>query len=108
MKALLPVIAFFGRHFLIVPFAALAGCILWTVAYLILLLVAVVGDKGVGGPLAYPAGIATVIFPCFVLGWGVFAPSCGLGVLFCVIFRTNRFWAIPVVFTAAFLLSWLE
>lgn len=84
-----------------------AGCALWTVAYFLLLVVAVIGGHGIGGPLAYPAGLIAVIGCCAVLGWGVFAPASAAGAIFCVVFKLPRLAAIPIVTVAAFVLSYL-
>jgi len=107
MKAALPVITFAIRHALASPLAIVAGCLLWTVAYLILLLLAVIFGQGLGGPLAYPAGIIAVVVGGLVIGWGIFAPACAVGALFCGITGWSRFAAIPVVFVSGFLFSYL-
>lgn len=107
MKAALPVITFAIRHALAVPLAIVAGCLLWTVAYVILLLVAVVSGQGLGGPLAYPGGIFAVVAGGLVIGWGIFAPACAAGALFCGITGLTRFAAIPVVFASGFLFGGL-
>lgn len=48
---------FCARHFLSVLLTVLAGCLLWTVTYFALLLWAAFTSGGLGGPLAYPAGL---------------------------------------------------
>ncbi|MCP5541079.1 MAG: hypothetical protein H7A52_13130 [Akkermansiaceae bacterium] len=107
MKAVLPALTFLARHFLFVAFAMVACCIAWTIAYFVLLVVAVVTNQGVGGPLAFPAGIIAVLAACGFLGWGVFAPASAIGAVFCGVFRLPRIAAIPVVTVAAFLFSYL-
>lgn len=102
-----PALSFIARHFLFVVLASIAGCVLWTIAYVVLLAVAVIGGHGVGGPLAYPAGLFAVVAACVVLGWGIFAPASAVGLLVCQIFRWPRIAAIPLVFGAAFGLSFL-
>ncbi len=84
----------------------IVGCIVWTIAYFVLLIVAVVTNQGVGSPLAFPAGIIAVLASCGFLGWGVFAPASAIGAVFCRVFRLPRIAAIPVVTVAAFLLSY--
>src|SRR3954452_7083544 len=48
-----------------------AACAIWTVAYVALLLWAIVSNSGLGGPLAYPGGLllaaVTVAVGCFLL-----------------------------------------
>lgn len=106
MKVVLLTLTFLTRHFLFVAFAMVAGCIAWTIAYLVLLVVAVVTNQGVGGPLAFPAGIIAVLAACGVLGWGVFTPASAIGAVFCRVFRLPHIAAIPVVTVAASLLSY--
>jgi hypothetical protein len=107
MKAVIPALTFATRHFLIVAFAIIAGFILWSIAYLLLLVIAVIGNQGLGGPLAYPAGVIAIVGACIVLGWGVFTPASGIGAIFCWVFQLPRLAVIPVVFGSAFLLSYL-
>jgi hypothetical protein len=107
MKAILPAIAFAARHFLIGVFAIIAGCILWTIVYVVLLLVAAIWNLGVGGPLAYPAGIVMVLCAVTFIVWGIFAPASMVGAVFCRICQLPRLAAIPVVFGSAFVLSQL-
>lgn len=107
MKSLIPFITFAIRHALATPVAIVAGCVLWTVAYLLLLLWAVIFGHGLGGPLAYPAGIVAVVAGGVLIGWGIFAPACAAGALFCGFSGFTRFAAIPVVFAVGFLFSYL-
>ena len=48
---------FCARHFLALLLTVLAGCLLWTATYFALLLWAAFTGSGLGGPLAYPAGV---------------------------------------------------
>ncbi len=107
MKAVIPVITFAVRHLLIAPFAIIAGCILWTIAYFLLLIIAVIWNQDVGGPLAYLTGIIMIIVAVIFIGWGIFAPSSAIGAIFCKMFCLPRIAAIPVVFGSAFVLSYL-
>lgn len=62
---------FFARHFCALLVTVAASCLLWTIAYLALLLWAVFTGGGIGGPLAYPAGLlfffAATTVSCLVL-----------------------------------------
>jgi hypothetical protein len=107
MKAQLPILTFVARHFVCVLLAMLVGCVLWAVVYAALLLTAVVTDQGLGGPLAFPVGIVSVIVVCVFVGWGIFAPASAAGAVFCGMFRLPRLAAIPVVFLAAFVFGYL-
>lgn len=104
---MLAAFSFVVRQFVIVLLAMAVGCALWTVAYLGLLAVAVMGNHGVGGPLAFPAGILAVVATCAVVGWGISAPASAIGAVFCKIFHLPKIAAIPVVFCGGFLLSYL-
>ena len=101
------VLAFFVRHLLMTPFAIVAGCILWSIAYLLLLLVAMIGNYGLGDPLAYPAEIVAIFAAAIPIGWGVFAPASATGAVFCKLFKLPKIAAIPVVFGSAHALSYL-
>lgn len=105
MKLSIAVLAFLARHFLAVVLAMGAGFVIWTLVYVVLLIIAVIADKGMGGPLAYPAGLIAVAAACVVVGWGIFAPAVAVGAIFCGVFRMPRLAAIPVVWLAAFGLS---
>ncbi|MEO0452940.1 MAG: hypothetical protein AAFY98_02225 [Verrucomicrobiota bacterium] len=107
MKTVLQGLTFFARHFLFVVFAMIAGCIAWTIAYSVLLCVAIVTDQGIGGPLAFPAGIICVLAACGILGWGVFAPASAIGEVSRRVLRLPRIAAIPIVTVAAFLISYV-
>jgi len=105
MNNLIAVISFVARHLLIVSLAIITGCILWTIAYAVLLIVAAIFNEGLGGPIAYPAGIIAIIVAGISIGWGIFAPACAIGAVFWKIFGLPRIAAIPVVFGSALVLS---
>ncbi len=105
LRAIIPLFTFALRHFLAVAFCIVAGCVLWTVAYIVLFIVAMIGNYGVGGPLAYPGGIVAVLVACAIIGWGIFAPASAAGAIACAALRLPKFAAIPVVFISAFLIS---
>ena len=107
MNAVITAMTFAARHLLIVPVAIVAGCVLWTIIYVILLLVAMIFNQGVGGPLAYPAGIIAILVSCIVIGWGIFAPASAIGAIACALLKLPRLAAIPIVTAAAFGLSYL-
>ena len=107
LNTVLQILTFIARHFLFVVLATTAGWVIWTMAYFVLLIVAVVTNKGTGGPLALPGGILAVMVACVSLGWGVFAPASAVGAVFCAAFRLPRIAAIPVVCVAAFIFCYL-
>ncbi len=107
LRSAWPLLTFAFRHLLIVPLTILVVCLLWTIAYILLLIAAVVMDGGIGGPLAYPAGIIMIVLTCVLTGWGIFTPSCAVGAIFCRVLGLPRLAAIPVVFTSGLGLSYL-
>lgn len=52
-----------------------AACVIWTVTYVALLLWAMVSDGGLGGPLAYPAGLVFVALAASVACLLLFFPA---------------------------------
>lgn len=98
---------FAARHLPVVPIAIVVGCIIWTIIYVILLLAAIIFNLGLGGPLAYPAGIIAIVVPTIVIGWGVFAPASAVGAIVCSFLKLPRLAAIPIVTAAAFGLTYL-
>lgn len=83
--------SFCARHFLALTVTVAAACVIWTITYFALLLWAVLAGGGIGGPLAYPAGllffiVATtaacliLLFPATALAeW--FAHRCGFPIV---------------------------
>ncbi len=49
--------SFCARHFLALAVTVAAACMVWTITYFALLLWAMLTGGGIGGPLAYPAGL---------------------------------------------------
>jgi hypothetical protein len=107
MNAVITSTTFAVRHLLIVPIAIAAGCILWTIIYIVLLLVAIIFNQGVGGPLAYPVGIFAILVATITIGWGIFAPASAIGAIACGLLKLPRLAAIPFVTASAFGLSYL-
>jgi hypothetical protein len=109
-SAALTILFFALRHFIFVAAVTIAGCLAWTILYFALLIYAMITDGGIGSPLTYPMGLLAIALPCLVIGWGLFAPSCGVGLFVCEIFRWPRLAAIPFVVIAAalgvYVLQW--
>lgn len=107
IKEILSALAFTLRHLLMVPLAMLAGCVLWTIAYVLLLIASMIWGGGLGGPLAYPGGIIAIVLTVMVVGWGIFAPSTLVGAVICKVFAWPRLAAIPFVFVSGYGFSYL-
>ncbi len=101
------VIRFLPRHLLAVTLGVVALWGLWTLAYAFLFFLAIVTGSGVGGPLAYPVGMALIAVAGVVAGFGIFMPSCAAGALICRRLRWPKLAAIPLVFLTAGGLTWL-
>jgi hypothetical protein len=75
------VIGFFVRHFLALLALVIAACVMWTVIYAALLLWAMVWGGGIGGPLAYPAGLLIVAVASTLAAFILLLPSTALAEL---------------------------
>ncbi len=105
MKALIPIGTFALRQGLALAAAVLAGWILWTLIYLLLIALAVLLNEPLGGPASWPMGMILVVVVGMVLGLGIFVPACGIGRLLGAILRLPRFAEIPIVFLGDLVLS---
>ncbi len=92
---------FVARHGLIVLALAVMACMLWTVAYCLLLIIAIAGDYPTGSPVVYPLGLILFALGVMIIGWGIYAPACAAGRLFCRLTRLPKLAAIPVVLISA-------
>ena len=66
---------FCARHFLALLLVVLAGCLRWTVTYFALLLWAAFAGGGLGGPLAYPAGLLFFLVAGTAAGLALLFPA---------------------------------
>ena len=66
------------RHSLALAVTVVAVCLLWTVTYFALLLWAVITDGGIGGPLAYHAGLLFFFLATTAAGLVLLLPSTAL------------------------------
>lgn len=64
-----------ARHSLALIVTVVAACIVWTLTYFALLAGAVVSDGGVGGPLAYPAGLLFALVATSMASLALLLPS---------------------------------
>jgi hypothetical protein len=69
---------FFTRHFLALAVTVASVLVIWTIVYIALLLWAMFTDGGIGGPLAYPAGLVFFFVATTVVGLALLAPSTAL------------------------------
>jgi hypothetical protein len=70
--------SFCARHLLAVMVMVVAACVAWTITYFALLLWALLTDGGIGGPLAYPAGLLFVFVATTAVSIGLLLPSTAL------------------------------
>jgi hypothetical protein len=69
---------FCARHLLALAVTIAVPCVLWTIAYFALLLWAMVTNGGIGGPLAYPAGLLFFFVAATVASLVLLLPSTAL------------------------------
>lgn len=98
-------LAFVLKHLICAVLAAVVAGVCWVVVYFGLLIWAMIGDAGVGSPLALPVGLLFILCGVFLLCVAVFAPACAAGRVFCYISGLPDFSAIPVVLVVAVLVS---
>jgi hypothetical protein len=67
--------SFCARHLLALAVTVAAACVVWTIIYFALLLWAVFTDSGLGGPLAYPAGLLFFFVATTVVSLVLLLPS---------------------------------
>lgn len=96
MDPLVRTLWFLAKHGMFLVVTIFVACVVWTVVYLGLLLWAVATDAGIGGPLAWPAGIVACILGCAAFGIGVAIPSCAAAALLRWKFRFPRMVEIPL------------
>ncbi len=75
IQTALGVSGFFIRHLLALLVTVAVPCVLWTLVYLALLLWAIFMGGGIGGPLAYPAGILVIVVAATVSSLVMLLPS---------------------------------
>lgn len=84
-----------------------AGCVVWTVLYVLLILAAMVFNSGIGSPLCYPIGIGLLILMPILFGWGLFTPACAVGAWVRFRFKWPNIASFPIALVSAFLWSYL-
>jgi hypothetical protein len=70
---------FLLRHAVVTPVIAGVLGAAWVAFYLVLLVIAISGNGGLGGPLALPVGLIALVAVCAIVGWGIFTPACAAG-----------------------------
>ncbi|PTY00578.1 hypothetical protein DB345_00305 [Spartobacteria bacterium LR76] len=74
--------------------------------YLVLLLIAVLGNGGLGGPQALPVGLLAVVVVCAIVGWGIFTPACAAGYVLRSLFEPPMLAILLTVWLAGTLLGY--
>ena len=67
--------SFYARHLLALTITVVALSVLWTVAYFVLLLVAVFHGGGIGSPIAYPIGLVILASGSLIVGLTLLFPA---------------------------------
>ena len=81
MKPLLNFAGFCARHLFALFVTVTVACVGWTIVYFALFLWAAFSGGGMGGPLAYPAGLLFVLVAATLAGLALFLPAVGLAEL---------------------------
>ncbi len=84
IRVLKPIFGFASfciRHLFAFFVTVAAACVVWTIVYFALLLWAIFTDGGIGGPLAYPAGLLFVLVSSTLAVFLLFLPSTALAEL---------------------------
>lgn len=81
LKPLLGLAGFCVRHLVALFVTVATACLLWTVVYFALLLWAVFSGGGIGGPLAFPAGLLFVLVAATLAVLSLFLPATALAEL---------------------------
>lgn len=87
---------FCARHSLALLVTMVVPCVLWTITYFALLLWAAFTNGGIGGPLAYPAGLLFVVGVAAVSGLMVLMPSTAMAEWIAKRFTLPIFAQIPI------------
>ena len=78
IQAAVGISGFCARHILALIVTVAVPCLLWTITYVALLLWAVFTGGGIGGPLAYPAGLLFFLVAATVASLVLLLPSTAL------------------------------
>lgn len=87
---------FCTRHSLALLVTVVVPCLLWTITYFGLLLWALFTDGGIGGPLAYPAGLLFFLAVAAISGLVLLMPATALAEWFAKRFALPILVQIPV------------
>lgn len=97
---------FLLRHAVMTPIIAGVLCAASVAFYFVLMLIAVLGDGGLGSPLALPVGLIVVVAVCAVVGWGIFTPACAVGYVLRSLFKPPTLVVLLTVWLAGTLLGY--
>lgn len=91
------------RHLLVVTLVTGGLCLLWTILFVVLIIIAMLLGDGAGSPLIWPLGIVAILVIC-VPAWLVFMTACGIGLLAQRRFRLEELWAFPITLVSSTIL----
>lgn len=97
----LRMLLFLAKHGVFLVLVTLLGLLLWTAVYFALLAWAMLTGGGIGGPLAWPAGLIAVLLVCPAFGLGVAMPACAAARFLGWRFGWPRLAGIPLSFAVA-------
>lgn len=88
--------SFVLRHGFAIAVMVVTACALWTLCYLALLLWAIITNEGLGGPLAYPAGLLAFFLLSLAMSVCLYFPSTAIAAGLAKKFQRSFVWQIAI------------
>ncbi len=84
------------RHVFATAVTVFSACALWTLCYLALLLWAILSDEGLGGPLAYPAGLLASFLVSLAVSVCLYFPATAIAAGLAKKYHRSFLWQIAI------------
>ena len=88
--------SFVLRHGFAIAVMVITACALWTLCYLALLLWAIITNEGLGGPLAYPAGLLAFFLLSLAMSVCLYFPATAIAAGLAKKFQRSFVWQIAI------------
>lgn len=88
--------SFVLRHGFAIAVTVIMACSLWTLCYLALLLWAIISNEGLGGPLAYPAGLLAFFLLSLAMSVCLYFPATAIAAGLAKKFHCSFVWQIAI------------
>jgi hypothetical protein len=96
--------SFVLRQAFAIAVTVFSACAIWTICYLALLLWAILSDEGLGGPLAYPAGLLAFFLMSLALSVCLYFPSTAIAAGLAKKYHRSLLWQIAICISISALL----